>query len=157
MLPPSTPTLSVFLLSILTPFLPTALAACNTPGYVPCPANSGSGSGSGSGNGGGGGGAAPIVPLPGSLGDGGFSDNNPIDGAAEDGIQGSDDDGGGDKKRSIEARQAGFCCRPSPVQCVIFNDGLPSCYVSFCVPQYLLPSFSSIANVLSSSNKETMN
>ena len=128
---------SIFLLSLLLTPLPTALAGCNTPGYVPCPANSG-GSGSGSGGGGGGGGGAAL-PLPGGgggLGDGSSSSDDPVDSAAQDGILGSDDDGGGDDsdsgaKRSLfTKRQSLFCCRPSPVQCVIFNDGLPACFVS---------------------------
>lgn len=101
-------------------------AQCDNPSFVPCPPNDSSEIGGDYSAGG------TTSPSDSGIGEVGISPAGslPVDSLAIDGIQRRDDDdndGGGDFKSK---RQAVFCCRPSPVQCVLLDNGLPACYVS---------------------------
>ena len=128
----SSSTFTMAVAFFLVSFLLSALgvdAQCVTAGFVPCLAP---------------GASAPIPPpalMPASAG--GFW--GPIQGVASDPIQFGGDPGS-DKRDlsglaeayvSFEKRQNSLCCRPSPVECLHTQDGVPFCYVRFkehCVP-----------------------
>lgn len=130
----------IFLAILFAPL--GVLSGCDTPGFVPCPPN-GSGSESGGTSGGISSGPGPVLGG-GGIGDGAVSpaDSAPVADGAIDQIEGSPVDDSGDNddsspprrlmvraKEGLEKRQTTFCCRPSPVQCLLLDNGLPTCYV----------------------------
>ena len=108
-------------------------AQCDNPSFVPCPPNDSSeidGDNSAGGT---------TSPSYSGIGEVGISPAGslPVDSSAIDAIERRDDDNvyrSGDFKSK---RQAVFCCRPSPVQCVLLDNGLPACYVSRNAVKYL--------------------
>lgn len=115
----------VFLTSTLH-VLP-ALSQCSDPDLSPCPLDDSSYSGGDDSSGG----ATPT--LGSGIGEGFVSPA--IESAAVVSILRRGADDGGSRARGAFSklkREAALCCRPAPVQCVILENDLPACYVSFC-------------------------
>ena len=114
----------LFILSSTIHVLPV-LSQCSDPDFIPCPPNDSSDLGGDDSSGG----ATPS--LSSGIGEGFASpaDSPPIDSSAMDAIDGDDDDDEGGSFKT--KRQAGLCCSPAPVQCLVLDNDLPACYVSF--------------------------